>query len=141
MTKASQAWRDTQTATRGWSYGPKGNRAYGSMTAGGVAALVILDVLQEQDWKQDAAVTGYAVAGEVGVILSGGLHLSVTGAHYGRADSAAPEFRRTTAGLRVAWELKQQLARRHPWLAERIEATPPWLEDSRKRWGGSSSVG
>jgi thymidylate synthase ThyX len=34
---------------------------------------------------------------------------------------------------RVAWELKQQLARRHPWLAERIDATPPWMEDSLKR--------
>ena len=58
LTKASQAWRDTQTAAKGWSYGPKGNRAYGSMTAGGVAALTILDVLQDQDWKQDAAITG-----------------------------------------------------------------------------------
>src|SRR5258706_391701 len=37
--KAAWAWRDSQTATKGWSYGPKGNTAYGSMTAGGVAAL------------------------------------------------------------------------------------------------------
>ena len=34
---------------------------------------------------------------------------------------------------RVAWEMKQQLAGRHPYLAERIEATPPWIEDSLKR--------
>ncbi len=34
---------------------------------------------------------------------------------------------------RVAWEMKQQLARRHPFLAERIDATPPWVEDSLKR--------
>jgi thymidylate synthase ThyX len=34
---------------------------------------------------------------------------------------------------RVAWELKQQLAQRHPFLAERIDATPPWVEDSLKR--------
>jgi len=33
----------------------------------------------------------------------------------------------------VAWEMKQQLARRHPFLAERIEATPPWIEDTLKR--------
>jgi thymidylate synthase ThyX len=34
---------------------------------------------------------------------------------------------------RVAWEMKQQLARRHPFLAERIDATPPWVEDSLQR--------
>jgi len=34
---------------------------------------------------------------------------------------------------RVAWEMKQQLALRHPFLAERIDATPPWVEDSLKR--------
>ena len=56
LEKASQAWRETQTATQGWSYGPKGNKAYGSMTAGGVAALAILDTLQGQDWKQDGAI-------------------------------------------------------------------------------------
>jgi hypothetical protein len=52
------------------------------------------------------AVTGYAVAGEAGAILGGGLRLSVVGAHYGRADSAAPEFLRTTVGLRLGWELQ-----------------------------------
>jgi thymidylate synthase ThyX len=34
---------------------------------------------------------------------------------------------------RVAWEMKQALAGRHRWLAERIDATPPWVEDSLKR--------
>jgi thymidylate synthase ThyX len=34
---------------------------------------------------------------------------------------------------RVAWEMKRQLAARHPGLAERIDATPPWVEDSLKR--------
>jgi len=34
---------------------------------------------------------------------------------------------------RVAWEMKQALAKRHPFLAEAIEATPPWIEDSLKR--------
>lgn len=34
---------------------------------------------------------------------------------------------------RVAWEMKQALATRHPFLAERIDATPPWVEDALKR--------
>jgi len=29
--------------------------------------------------------------------------------------------------------MKEALAKRHPFLAERIEATPPWIEDSLKR--------
>jgi len=58
LAKATQAWRDSQTVQKGWSYGPKGNRAYGSMTAGGVAALTILDFLQDADWKQDPAIAG-----------------------------------------------------------------------------------
>jgi thymidylate synthase ThyX len=33
----------------------------------------------------------------------------------------------------VAWEMKQQLAARHPFLAERIDATPPSVEDSLQR--------
>ena len=33
----------------------------------------------------------------------------------------------------VAWEMKQRLAERYPFLAERIDATPPWIEDSLKR--------
>ncbi len=33
----------------------------------------------------------------------------------------------------VAWEMKQQAARRYPFLADRIDATPPWIEDSLKR--------
>jgi thymidylate synthase ThyX len=34
---------------------------------------------------------------------------------------------------KVAWEMKQALAERHRWLADRIDATPPWIEDSLKR--------
>jgi hypothetical protein len=52
------------------------------------------------------AVTGYAMDGEIGRVLGGGLRLSVTGAHYGRVDSAAPMYRRTTLGLRLGWELR-----------------------------------
>jgi len=33
----------------------------------------------------------------------------------------------------VAWEMKQKLAERHPFLADKIDATPPWIEDSLKR--------
>ena len=33
----------------------------------------------------------------------------------------------------VAWQMKQKLAERHAFLAERIDATPPWVEDSLKR--------
>lgn len=51
------------------------------------------------------AVTGYMVAGEAGAILGGNLRLSITGAHFGRMDLAAAEFRRTTMGLRLGWEL------------------------------------
>jgi len=56
--KASQSWRDSQCATKGWSYGPKNNSAYGSMTAGAVAALTICDYLEKIDWKKDDAVNG-----------------------------------------------------------------------------------
>ena len=51
------------------------------------------------------AVTGYAGEAEAGVILSGGLRLSLRGAHYGRTDSAEPMFERTTVGVRLAWDL------------------------------------
>lgn len=30
---------------------------------------------------------------------------------------------------RVAWEMKEKLAERHPFLAAQVEATPPWIED------------
>jgi hypothetical protein len=33
----------------------------------------------------------------------------------------------------VAWQMKQALAERHRWLADAIDATPPWIEDSLKR--------
>lgn len=52
------------------------------------------------------AVTGYAVAGEAGMILAGGLRLSLTGAHFARADSSAAAYRRSTVGLRLGWELQ-----------------------------------
>jgi hypothetical protein len=54
----------------------------------------------------DGAVTGYAAGGEAGVILSGGLRVSLRGAHYGRADASVPMYERTTLGLRLGWELQ-----------------------------------
>ena len=33
----------------------------------------------------------------------------------------------------VAWEMKEKLAERHPFLAAQIDATAPWVEDSLKR--------
>jgi hypothetical protein len=51
------------------------------------------------------AVTGYAGSVEGGVILTGGLRLSLRGAHYGRTDSALPMYERTTVAMRIAWEL------------------------------------
>lgn len=33
----------------------------------------------------------------------------------------------------VAWQMKEKLAERHPFLAAQIAATPPWEEDSLKR--------
>ena len=52
------------------------------------------------------AVTGYAVEAEVGRILAGGLRLSVTGAHFGRTDTAAAAYERTWVGMRVGWALQ-----------------------------------
>lgn len=59
---AVRAWKEGQEeaaaagAPRGWNYGPRGNRSYGSMTAGAVGSLVILDHLQGADWRKDDAV-------------------------------------------------------------------------------------
>jgi hypothetical protein len=55
--KAAQSWRDLQGPAHGWSYGPKNNSPYGSMTAGAIAALTIYDYMLETDWKKDAALT------------------------------------------------------------------------------------
>lgn len=50
------------------------------------------------------SVTGYAVGGEAG-ILFGAVRVSVAGAHLGRTDDPSAEFRRTTIGLRMGWEM------------------------------------
>jgi hypothetical protein len=55
--KAAQSWRDDQGAAKGWSYGPKGNNAYGSMSAGAIAALTICDYILGVDWKKDVTLT------------------------------------------------------------------------------------
>lgn len=54
--KAALWWRETQGAKGGWSYGPKNNPSYGSMTAGAVSALAICDDLLDFDWKKDTTI-------------------------------------------------------------------------------------
>jgi hypothetical protein len=54
---------------------------------------------------QEGAVTGYAIGGEAGVRFENDLRLSVTAARYGRVDEPAAAFDRTTAGVRLGWEL------------------------------------
>lgn len=56
--RAARGWRDLQGSPKGWSYGPKGNNDYGSMTAGGVASLAIYDSILGVDWKKDAVIGG-----------------------------------------------------------------------------------
>ncbi len=65
LQKAARWWRENQygespagtaVAPRGWSYGPRGNTPYGSMTAGAVGALVLCDHLLGADWRKDDAV-------------------------------------------------------------------------------------
>jgi hypothetical protein len=51
------------------------------------------------------AVTGWGVNGEGGVLLANSVRLSIAASHFGRLDSTAPELRRTTVGLRLAWAL------------------------------------
>jgi hypothetical protein len=47
-----------KTAPAGWGYYKARGDAIGSMTAGAVDALCILDYLQEKDWRQDEEVLG-----------------------------------------------------------------------------------
>ena len=54
--RAALWWRETQGAKGGWSYGPKKNSSYGSMTAGAVSALALCDYLLEFDWKKDTTL-------------------------------------------------------------------------------------
>jgi hypothetical protein len=54
----------------------------------------------------DQAVTGWGVNGEAGMLVAHGLRLSLAFSHFGRLDQPVPELRRTTAGLRLAWELQ-----------------------------------
>lgn len=51
------------------------------------------------------SVTGWGVNGEAGMLVGHGLRLSLAVSHFARLDQPVPELRRTTAGLRLAWEL------------------------------------
>ncbi len=59
--RAARAWRDSQRMDSdgrgGWCYTREENphRPYGSMSAGGLAALVLCDSLAGKDWRQDKA--------------------------------------------------------------------------------------
>jgi hypothetical protein len=57
LAKAARSLRDLQGESRGWSYGPATNHAYGSMTAGAIGSLTICDYLLEIDWKKDPALS------------------------------------------------------------------------------------
>lgn len=48
---------------------------------------------------------GYAVTGEAGVLVGMNVRLSLAATHFARLDDTSAELRRTTMGLRVAWEL------------------------------------
>lgn len=49
--------------------------------------------------------TGWGVNAEAGMLLTRSVRLSLAGSHFGRLDSTDPALRRTTIGLRLAWEL------------------------------------
>ncbi len=51
------------------------------------------------------AVTGYAVTGEAGALLTDHVRMSLVATHFDRMTYPSPKFRRTTVGLRLAWEL------------------------------------
>jgi len=53
---AEKHLRQTQCADGSWSYGGKTQHGYGSMTAGGLAGLIICLVYQERGYKNDPAV-------------------------------------------------------------------------------------
>lgn len=65
-------------------------------------------------WRSGAAprgadaVTGYATAGEAGVVLRRDVRLSVTAARYGRLGAGASDLSRTTVGVRLGWELRRR---------------------------------
>jgi len=63
---AAKWWRDSQTrgtgpkppapAAEGWCYGKHDHKPYGSMTAGGIASLIICDYIQAKDARKDREV-------------------------------------------------------------------------------------
>lgn len=54
----------------------------------------------------ELAVTGWGVNADAGRRLMDRLWLSAAASHFGRLDSSLPELRRTTVGIRLAWELE-----------------------------------
>lgn len=52
-----------------------------------------------------SAVTGWATTGEVGVLVGMNVRLSAAATHFARIDDPSSALRRTTLGLRLAWEM------------------------------------
>jgi hypothetical protein len=55
--------------------------------------------------RGEYAVTGWGINADVGMLMMESLRLSLAASHFGRLDANLPELRRTTVGLRLAWEL------------------------------------
>jgi hypothetical protein len=51
------------------------------------------------------AVTGWAAIGEAGLLVGMNVRLSLAATHFARIDDPSPALRRTTLGVRLAWEL------------------------------------
>jgi hypothetical protein len=51
------------------------------------------------------SVTGYAIAGEAGVLVGMNVRLALAAAHFARLDARVPELSRTTVALRLGWGL------------------------------------
>lgn len=51
------------------------------------------------------AVTGFAATGEAGVLVGMNVRLSIAATRFGRVDDSSPQYRRTTLGLKLGWEL------------------------------------
>lgn len=57
LERAKRAWESTQQADGGWGYSShQATNSYGSMTAGAIASLCILDHLLQQDRKKNPAI-------------------------------------------------------------------------------------
>lgn len=89
LKQADRWWRQSQkpgkkSDGRGWAYNEGSDSAYGSMSAGGVASLVICDYLQKRDWKRDKDVVDGLqwLAANFTVSRNPGASSNMSGWHY-----------------------------------------------------------